>query len=65
MNNKNLVNGKAINCFAIGAGVCSVLNTTQCVTCKFFKTKKQLKSEEDACKKRLKAISYINKYGSY
>ena len=62
MEEKNLSNGKAVNCFAIHNGICSVLKTTNCETCKFFKTKKQLIDEKNKCATRLKDIDFNNKY---
>lgn len=62
MEEKNLSNGKAINCFAICNGICSVLKTTNCDTCKFFKTKKQLIDEKIKCAVRLRDMNFNNKY---
>ena len=38
----NIENSIAINCFAMNNGECSILNQTNCVNCKFFKTKNRL-----------------------
>ncbi len=38
----NLQDRIVINCFAINNGECSILNQTNCVNCKFFKTKNRL-----------------------
>lgn len=62
MEEKNLVNGKAVNCFAMCGDGCSALKTTQCVICKFFKTKKQIADERAECAKRLENIHFENKY---
>ncbi|MEE0265556.1 MAG: hypothetical protein UD936_08025 [Acutalibacteraceae bacterium] len=49
----NIENSIAINCFAMNNGKCSILTNTNCVCCKFFKTKHQLKIEHEECEKRL------------
>lgn len=65
MDDKNLVNGKAVNCFAMCEGICSVLKVTHCVGCKFFKTQKQLKYEQSTCSKRLERINFKPKHEDY
>lgn len=62
MPERNLVNGRAQNCFALSYNSCSVLKVTQCETCNFFKTKKQLADEKARCAARLRKMNYDNKY---
>ncbi len=57
MDDKILEKGKAVNCFAICEGICSVLKTTNCVNCKFFKTKEQLNNERKKCNARLRNLN--------
>lgn len=57
-----LIDGKAMDCFAICANGCSVLKVTNCIGCNFFKTKKQLEKERKACEKRLAKNGFDNRY---
>ena len=50
-------NGRALNCFSLnGAGKCSCLTTTDCIDCKFFKSKEQINDERKKCNARLRTF---------
>lgn len=51
-------NGRELNCFALNsAGNCSCLKSTNCINCKFFKTKEQINDEHKKCNARLRALN--------
>lgn len=61
---KNIENGKAINCFAMGKlGKCSALSATNCSNCKFFKTEEQVQAERHTARLRLAKLNFdVSKY---
>lgn len=47
-----------MDCFAMSqtSGKCRILNNTECIGCAFYKTKKDLETQREKCRNRIKTL---------